>query len=84
MINWIKKLINMDVQPQTLQKAGEKKSEGFQDFSDRITTGIAYASGGAAIGTFIAGPVGATLGALVSGVAGLIMSGKHHDSKTHA
>ena len=73
----------MENQVHISQKPEEKKSEGFQGFSERMTTGIAYASGGAAIGTFIAGPAGATVGALLSGVTGFIVSGSHHDPKTH-
>ena len=72
----------MDTPVQIIQKSGEKKSDGFQSFSDRMTTGIALASGGAAVGALL-GPVGATVGALVSGVAGFLVSGAHHDSKTH-
>jgi hypothetical protein len=73
----------MNIQPQVLQKPEEKKSDGFQNFSEKMTTSIAFASGGAAIGTFFGGPVGATVGALVSGVAGFVVSGSHNDSKTH-
>ena len=78
--NFFRRLIGMDTQ--TAQKLEEKKSDGFQNFSDRMTTGIAMASGGAAIGTFLGGPVGATVGALVSGVAGFLVSGSH-DSILH-
>jgi len=73
----------MDAQSQIYQKPEEKKSDGFQNFSEKMTTSIAYASGGAAIGTFFGGPVGATVGALVSGVTGFFVSGSHNDSKTH-
>lgn len=52
----------------------EKKPDGFQNFSDRMTTGIAMAAGGAAVGMFF-GPVGSVVGALVSGVAGFALSG---------
>jgi hypothetical protein len=71
---------------QISQNESGKKSDGFQNFSDKMTTGIAFASGGAAIGTFLGGPIGATVGALGSGVIGFLVSGSHthhDDSKTH-
>jgi hypothetical protein len=74
--------MNMEVQAQTAIKNGEKKPDGFQDFSDRMTTGIAWASGGAVIGTFL-GPVGTTVGALASGVVGFMVSGSHNASNNH-
>ncbi len=75
--------LRMDLHPQMLQKPEAKKSDGFQNFSEKMTTGIALASGGAAIGAFFGGPVGATVGALVSGFTGFIVSGSHNDSKAH-
>gem|GEM_PF-5762293 len=60
----------------------EKKPDGFQNFSDRMTTGLAYASGGAFIGTMIGGPIGGTIGAIITGSAGLIFGGQHQ-SKPH-
>ena len=66
----------MDTQTRTAP-VPEKKSDGFQNFSDKMTAGIAIASGGVAIGTFFGGPVGGAVGAVVSGVAGFLMSGSH-------
>ena len=67
---------------QNSQPTQETKPSGFQDFSDRMTTGLAYASGGAFVGTMIGGPVGGTIGAIITGSAGLIFGG-HHQSKPH-
>ena len=72
----------METHTQTMQKPEERKSEILENFSERMTTGVALASGGAAVGAFL-GPVGATVGALASGVVGFLVSGQHHDSKTH-
>ena len=74
----------MNSQTQTVTLP-EKKSDGFQSFSDRMTAAIALASGGAAIGTFFGGPIGAGVGAVVSGVTGFLVSGAHDSipQKTH-
>lgn len=79
------KRLGVRMQPKLKQEfivVEDKSAGGFQNFSDRMTTGLAYASGGAAIGTFIGGPIGGTVGAIITGSAGLIYGG-NHKSKTH-
>jgi len=78
------KWLNMNQQPLIInQEQEQKKTEGFKDFSDRMTTGLAYASGGAALGMVLCGRIGGTVGAIITGSAGLIFGGHHKSPHGH-
>lgn len=56
-------------------KPVEAKDSTHFEFISSGTTAMACASGGALIGTTIAGPVGGVIGAVASGVVGFWISG---------
>jgi hypothetical protein len=69
----------MEPKDQLTLKAVENKrgyATSYAVFSNG-STAIACASGGALLGTNIAGPVGGFIGAIISGVAGYLLSGSH-------
>lgn len=70
------------IMEQKEEKCPENKSSAPLEIISSGTTAIACASGGALLGTSLAGPIGGVIGAVASGVAGFLISGSHSTQTT--